>query len=160
MKIGVVSDTHSLDLPRQMLEDFKNVDFIIHAGDFCSVADLQKFLKIKEVKAVYGNMDESQLRQRLPRRQIILCGAFSIGVFHGEGSPRNILETVKAEFKNDPVNAVIFGHSHQPFNEEIDGVLYFNPGSPNDAIRAPYRSYGLLFVSQEKITGQIIKVKD
>ena len=159
MKIGVVSDTHSLDLPRQMLEEFKNVDFIIHAGDFCSAPDLQKLTKIKEVKAVYGNMDDGSIRKKLSRRQIIPCGKFTIGVFHGEGAPQHILATVQKEFKDEKVDVVIFGHSHQPFNEEIKGVLYFNTGSPNDYVRAPYPSYGILDVGETKITGQIVKVR-
>ena len=49
MKIGVVADTHSLALPKQMLDDFKNVDLIIHAGDFCSMKVIEKLKKIKEV---------------------------------------------------------------------------------------------------------------
>lgn len=158
MKIGVVSDTHSLELPQGMLDDFKKVDFIIHAGDFCSLDILNKFKKIKDVKGVYGNMDNQEIRQALPRQQVISCGKFSIGVFHGEGAPKVLLEKVQSEFKNTKVDAVIFGHSHQPLNEVINGVLYFNPGSPNDTIYAPYRSYGILKVN-DKITGRIIKIK-
>ena len=158
MKIGIVSDTHSLELPAQMLEDFKRVDFIIHAGDFCSADVLAVFKKIKDVKAVYGNMDPPELRKILPRRQIIPCGKFSIGLFHGEGNPQAIVEAVKKEFKGIRVDAVIFGHSHQPMNEQIDGVLFFNPGSPNDTVRAPFCSYGVLTING-KISGKIIKVK-
>ena len=158
MKIGIVSDTHSLKLPAQMLEDFQGVDFIIHAGDFCSMDVLDAFKKIKDVKAVYGNMDPPELRKILPRRQIIPCGKFSIGLFHGEGSPQTIVEAVKKEFKDVRLDAVIFGHSHQPMNKQIGGVLFFNPGSPNDTVRAPFCSYGILTISGE-ISGKIIKVR-
>ena len=158
MKIGVVSDTHSQELPSQMMEDFKKVDFIIHAGDFCSLDVLESFKRLKELKAVYGNMDGSELRRLLPRKQIIQCGQFSIGLFHGEGSPKVLLEGVKNEFKDSKVDAVIFGHSHQPMNEKREGILYFNPGSPNDTVYAPYRSYGILEIN-DKITGKIIEVK-
>ena len=57
------------------------------------------------------------------------------------------------------MDCVIFGHSHQPFNETIDHVLYFNPGSPNDIISAPYCSYGILEVTDKKIVAKLIKVK-
>ena len=159
MKIGVVSDTHAHPLPAQMLEDFKKVDFIIHAGDSCSLETLEALKKIKDVKAVWGNMDGLEIRSLLPRHQVIKCGNFSIGVFHGVGAPQGLLEKVRAEFKNTKVNAIVFGHSHQPMNEEIDGVLYFNPGSPNDSVFAPYRSYGILEING-KITGKIIKIKE
>lgn len=158
MKIGVVADTHSQELPNQMMEDFKNVNFIIHAGDFCSLDVLENFKKVKELKAVYGNMDYPQIRRLLPRKQIIQCGQFSIGLFHGEGSPHALLEKVKGEFKDSKVDVIIFGHSHQPMNEKKEGVLYFNPGSPNDTVYASYRSYGILEINDE-ITGKIIKVK-
>ena len=159
MKIGVVADTHSQKLPKQMLDDFKKVDFIIHAGDFCTSEDLSKLAKLKEVKAVYGNMDDMSIRKKFPRRQIFSCGEFFIGVFHGEGPPKNLFEVVKAEFKNEKVNVIVFGHSHQPLNEISQGVLYFNPGSPNDLVFAPYRSYGILEITDDKIKGKIIKVK-
>ena len=158
MKIGVVSDTHSQELPSQMMEDFKKVDFIIHAGDLCSLDILEQLQKIKEVKAVWGNMDGGEIRQVLPRQQLIKCDKFTIGVFHGEGTPQGLLDKVKSEFKSSKVDMVIFGHSHQPMNEKIDGVLYFNPGSPNDLVFAPYRSYGILEIT-DKISGKIVKVK-
>lgn len=159
MRIGVVSDTHSLELPRLMLKDFKSVDLIIHAGDFCDTADYEALAQIKEVKAVYGNMDTAAIRKLLPRRQIIKLGAFSVGLFHGEGPPKTILEKVKAEFQDDKVDMVIFGHSHQPFNQKIGNVRYFNPGSPNDTIFAPYCSYGIIEVANKDFSVNHVNIK-
>ena len=158
MKIGVVSDTHSHIVPQQILDDFKNVDLIVHAGDFCSTADLKIFSKIKEVRAVFGNMDGLEIRRILPERDIFEADGLKIGLYHGHGSSEKILDFVKTEFKRDKVDIVIFGHSHQPFNEEINNVLYFNPGSPSDIVRAPYCSYGILEISDGKASGKIIKV--
>ncbi|MCH8271689.1 MAG: metallophosphoesterase family protein, partial [Candidatus Marinimicrobia bacterium] len=70
MKIGVVSDTHSHHIPTQLLDDFRKVDLIIHAGDFCSIADLKFFQRIKKVRGVFGNMDGLEIRQVLPERDI------------------------------------------------------------------------------------------
>ena len=160
MKIGVVSDTHSHIVPQQMLDDFKDVDLIIHAGDFCSVADLKIFTKIGKVRAVFGNMDGLELRQMLPEREIFEVEGLRIGLYHGHGSVEKILDIIKNEFKKDKVNIVIFGHSHHPLNETIDNVLYFNPGSPTDIVRAPYNSYGILEIKNGKVSGKIIKVKN
>jgi len=159
MKIGVVSDTHSRAIPRQLFDDFKDVDLIIHAGDFCTQEDLKKFTSLKEVKAVYGNMDESKLCAKLPEKSIFEWNGFSIGLFHGEGPPQKVINFVKERFKKDKVDVIVFGHSHQAFNEVIDGTLYFNPGSPNDTIFAPFCSYGILKVKDRRIVGEIIKVK-
>ena len=159
MRIGVVSDTHSNGLPEQMLKDFKNVDLIIHAGDFCSLNDWEQLAKIKEVKAVWGNMDQEKIRKKFPRRQIFNLEACAIGLFHGEGPPDQLLDVVKREFQNEHVDIVIFGHSHPPLKRTVDGVLYFNPGSPNDRVFAPYPSYGMIEIKQGQIQAKIIKLK-
>jgi len=159
MRIGVVSDTHSLDIPRQLLEDFKNTDFIIHAGDFCAKEDLEILKRVKEVKGVYGNMDGSDIRQVFSRREVFELEGVRIGLFHGEGPVQGLLDLVKDEFKDDAVDIIIFGHAHQPMNETIDNILYFNPGSPSDKVFAPYCSYGILELRDGKIKSEIIKVK-
>lgn len=159
MKIGVVSDTHSLDIPKQMLDDFKKVDFIVHAGDFCTVKELLLLKKIKEVKAVYGNMDDAQLQKMLPQKVIFKCEEFSIGLVHSFGTPKDTLKNAVKEFSLSKVDIVIFGHSHQPYQEISNKVLYFNPGSPNDIVRAPYCSYGILEIKDHQIIPKIIKVK-
>jgi len=159
MKIGVVSDTHSRELPQQMINDFKDVDVIIHAGDFCSLQDYHQLAATQEVKAVYGNMDEPDIRELFPRKQILKFEDCLIGLFHGEGPPNRLLERVKEEFNNEQVHVVIFGHSHLPCNEKSEDVLYFNPGSPNDTLFAPYCSYGILNINKDQIKAKIIKVK-
>ncbi len=160
IRIGVVADTHSRQLPAMMLKDFKSVDLIIHAGDFCELEDYQAFANIKEVKGVYGNMDSSAVRKILPRRQVFKIGAFQVGLFHGEGPPKTVLEKVKEEFAKDKVDIVIFGHSHQPYNQREGNVLYFNPGSPNDPVFAPYFSYGILEIANKDFSAKHIKIKE
>lgn len=159
MRIGVLADTHSLDIPSPVLEDFKKTDLIIHAGDFCSVKDLELLRRIKGVRGVYGNMDGADIRQVFPRREMLKLEGVTIGIFHGEGAPERLLEVVQNEFKGENVQAVVFGHSHQPLNRVINQVLYFNPGSPNDLVFAPYRSYGILEIQSGRIQGKIIKLK-
>lgn len=159
MKIGVVSDTHSLEVPQQLWDDFQHMDLIIHAGDFCTMEDFKAFSRVKELKAVCGNMDGDDLRRVLPRRQVFQVEGVTIGVFHGMGAPEGVRDVLRDEFKNDKVDAIVFGHTHQPFHQVIDNVLYFNPGSPSDLAFAPYRSYGILEVKAGQISGKIIRVK-
>ncbi len=109
--------------------------------------------------AVYGNMDDAPLRSLLPKSQVIECGSFAIGLFHGAGHPDHLLDCVKEEFKGQKVDAIVFGHSHQPMNEKINGILFFNPGSATDIVFAPYRSYGILNISTN-IQGRIINIDD
>ena len=140
------------------MDDFQSVDLIIHAGDFCTIADLKIFKKLKKTYAVFGNMDGLELRQVLPERDIFEVEGKRIGLYHGHGAPDRVLDFVKAEFKHEGVDIVIFGHSHHAINKTIDNVLYFNPGSPTDVVRAPYCSYGILEIKNGNVISQIIKV--
>ena len=159
MKIGVTSDTHDRGLPQQMLDDFQDVDLIIHAGDACSFDDIDNLKKISEVIVVFGNMDEMQLRENYNEKLIIEKEGVFIGIFHGRGPAKRVLDYVIEEFKDDKVDVVVFGHSHCALKEVVDGVLYFNPGSPNDKFCAPYCSYGILEIHDGKAEAEIVKVE-
>ena len=159
MKIAVMSDTHSRELPRQLLDEISHVDLIVHVGDFCLLRDYLDLKKLKDVKAVCGNMDDVDLCRELPAQTTFTCGKKTIGLFHGEGQGNAVLPKVQAKFKGKKVDAVVFGHSHYPFNEEINGILYFNPGSPTDKAFAPYCSYGILEIDDSGIKGRIVKVE-
>ena len=103
-------------------------------------------------------MDDQALKKKLPLRELLLLDGVTIGVCHGHLGGRDALTNAKLQFINDPVRVVIFGHSHQALNEIIDGVLYFNPGSPNDVIKARYFSCGMLTISNNKVSAEIIKL--
>ena len=158
MTIGVISDTHSLLIPPQVLKAFAKLDLIIHAGDLCDGGVLKQLGALAELRAVQGNMDDMALKKKLPMRDIITAQGVRIGVAHGHGPQREALLNAKAAFGDTEVDMVIFGHSHQAFHETIDGVIYFNPGSPNDTVRAPFCSYGLIKVKNGKIDAQIVKI--
>jgi putative phosphoesterase len=159
MKIIVISDTHSAVLPKVLQQAISGAELVIHAGDLCDMGVLESLKGAKDVKAVYGNMDGPELRKVLPRSMVISCDSARIGVFHGEGDPAHLLERVKGLFKDQALSAVVFGHSHEPMNAVIDGVLYFNPGSPTDSVRSPYLSYGILEVKGGQVKGRIVKIK-
>ena len=162
MKIGVISDTHIPDkaeeIPHEILQAFKNVDMIIHAGDLVNIKVLEELkATCNNVKAVYGNMDDEKIKSALPQKIIFKAGKYSIGVTHGLGAPQNLLDNISQAFKNDRVDIIIFGHAHSPFNETKNGTLYFNPGSPTDKMFTPYNSYGIIEVN-DKIHARIIKI--
>lgn len=176
MKIGVLSDTHLTaaagnflgsvkqkirnkltleDLRAIVAEHFRGVELIIHAGDFVETAVADMLREFAPLEAVHGNMDPSDVERAFPAMRIVEIGRFNIGVTHGDGAPQGIIERVGEKFTG--VDAIVFGHSHQPVNEVRDGVLFFNPGSPTDRIFAPYNSIGLLEIG-DTISGQIIRL--
>ncbi len=162
MKIGVISDTHisdrEKDIPQQVLDAFKKVDMVIHAGDLVDLKVLDKLKSVcKDVRAVWGNMDPYEVRKDLPEKQIIEAGKYRIGVAHGYGPPNKIIDLVTEIFKKDNVDIIIFGHSHAAFNEKRGNTLYLNPGSPTDKMFSPWNSYGIIEING-KIEAKIIKI--
>ena len=162
MRIGVISDTHipdrAKDIPKKILEDFAGVDMIIHVGDLVDLSVLKKLKSIcANTLAVWGNMDPAQVRSQLPEKEVIKVGKFKIGIMHGYGAPANLISLLGSVFKDDNVDVIIFGHSHNGVNEKREGVLFFNPGSATDKVFAEYNSYGIIEINDE-IEAKIIKI--
>jgi 3',5'-cyclic AMP phosphodiesterase CpdA len=69
--IGLISDTHiptrADKLPEKVSEIFKDVDFIIHSGDFVSLSVAEELEKIAPLYAVQGNMDFQEIREKYPK---------------------------------------------------------------------------------------------
>jgi len=105
-------------------------------------------------------MDDSDLKKMLPHKDIFECEGIRIGLTHSYGAPFETQDNAFKEFEKGEVDMIIHGHSHLPYQDKVQGVFMFNPGSPNDHIRAPYCSYGIIEIDQGKIIPRIIKVKD
>jgi putative phosphoesterase len=156
VRVGILADTHCAagDDPapyrRLLAGPFAGVQLVLHAGD---VGDLDwlagEALPGVELRAVAGNCDEPG--PRLPAKRIVETAGRRIGLIHGWGAPTGIVERVAAAFAGDGVDAVVFGHTHQPSLETICGVAYFNPGSPT-CPRGSEPSAGLLTVAEGRLT--------
>jgi putative phosphoesterase len=160
MKIGVISDTHINNphklLPNEVFQAFQGVDFILHAGDILIEEVLIQLEAIAPVYAVAGNNDGHPLYQKLGMRRLITAGSKRIGLTHGDGRTRTYMNAY-GEFMEDNVDCIVYGHSHIPHNEVINGILFFNPGSATQRRFQPKHSLGILYVNH-KITGEIIYI--
>jgi putative phosphoesterase len=157
MKIGVLSDTHlhspSSDLIEVSTFWFKEVDFILHAGDLVTL-DVLKAFGDKKVVAVRGNMDLPEVTRKFNLKEVVELGGFRIGLIHGWGAPRGLEEKIRKEF--DKVDAIVYGHTHQAANHVREGVLFFNPGAFKTSYHGE-RSIGILTIGQT-VSGEIIPV--
>lgn len=161
-KIAVISDTHVPDrfdaLREQVFDEFQGVDLVLHAGDATDFSVIQDLRGIAEVIAVYGNMCNNSMRDEVPFKCIIHVGNFKIGLIHGHGfSPHALQKSLLEEFKRDGFtpDCIVYGHTHIPQNEIIDGVLFFNPGAGNPPTNGLPTSVGFLDIDSV-ITGQIV----
>lgn len=158
MRIGVISDTHIRSsaklLPKIIFEVFDGVDIILHAGDILIDEVVIELEAIAPVYAVAGNNDSYEMLDKYGTRKIITANGKRIGLTHGTSRGGTCMNAY-AEFSKDNVDCVVYGHSHKPHNEIINGILFFNPGSPTSRRFEPRYSLGILHVEKD-ITGEII----
>jgi len=117
-RIGVLSDTHGLLRP-EVLSSLSGCDAIIHGGDINKPEILEQLEKIAPVYVVRGNNDK-EWAEHLPITltfQIEQCRFFLV---HNK-------KQVPGDLTG--IDAVIFGHSHKYFAQELEGRLWLNPGS-------------------------------
>lgn len=204
-RIGVVADTHCPEflerLPPRVFEVLDGMDLILHAGDIVSEATLEELRRLAPVEAVRGDHDRSL--PELPVSREIEVEGKRIVVVHGHRShwleePNTLLWTLSLGYfrphrdlpralrrRFPSADAIVYGHTHQPHAETIDGILVFNPGAVHQwnhvtaerrltqrpgwfewcwlqvarhMRRAPRPSVGILEVGESGIVPQVIEL--
>jgi putative phosphoesterase len=146
--VGVISDTHGLLRPAA-LAALAGVERIVHAGDIGSPAVLAGLAQVAPVTAVRGNNDREAWAIEIPETEVVEIGGVALYVLHD-------LHELDLDPRAAGFAAVIAGHSHQPRQEERDGVLYFNPGSAGPRrFRLPI-SVGRLTVERGRVRGALM----
>ena len=152
---------HARALPAALRNGLCDVDVIVHCGDMVDAMAIPLFEAIAPLEAVAGNNDPSDLQHRFGKRKVLRFGDVRIGVVHGhDGVGRSTLARAQNAFKDEAVDAILFGHSHVPYCERHDGVLLFNPGSPTDRRRQREFSYGIIRVDGRTLVPQLIYYPD
>jgi putative phosphoesterase len=123
-RIGIISDTHGRVHPA-IAEVFANVDHIVHAGDIGGEHVLEALRGLAPLTSVDGNNDDATGEEILR----VKLGTLRILLTHILPRPRELAARVVASLREKPADLVVFGHSHLPHNEVVDGVRYFNPAS-------------------------------
>ena len=145
--VGVISDTHGLLRP-EAVAALAGVERIIHAGDIGERAVLDALGRLAPVSAVRGNNDRGGWARDIPETEVVEIAGVALYVLHD-------LHELDLDPRAAGFAAVIAGHSHQPRQEQRDGVLYFNPGSAGPRrFRLPV-SIGRLTVERGRVTGTL-----
>src|SRR5438046_7825991 len=124
MRIGVISDTHDFFDPRINLL-FQGVSHILHGGDIGLPRILLELEEIAPVTAVAGNTDDATFNY--PETNVIELAGYKF-LIHHIVAPHNPSEVVRRAVARHRPNVVVFGHTHKPFSEKLEKILYFNPG--------------------------------
>ena len=161
MLIAVISDTHlprgERQLPEACLDRLRAADLIIHGGDFMTASTYAEFELIgPPLLGVHGNMDDDELRSRLPKERTVEAEGVSIAMIHNGGPAAGRLARMRNRFPE--ADAVVFGHSHMPLHEEEHGFQIFNPGSPTERRKAPAHTMGLARVEDGALEFELVVV--
>lgn len=124
MRIGVIADTHGLVNPG-IIDAFRGVDGIVHAGDIGGAHVVDALQKIAPVASVRGNNDDADGEEI---RRVEIDG-LRILLTHILPRPHELARRVADSMRKSPADIVIFGHSHLPHDEIVGGVRFFNPAS-------------------------------
>ena len=180
MKIGLIGDTHvpglSPVLSARIEAAFSGLDIILHVGDICELYVLKEFQeKYTLTMAVAGESDSDEVRHYVDEKRIVTFGERRIGMIHGhqfDAQHSGVLNGLRrlfrlrpsvaaieafllSQFADDQVDAIVYGHTHQPYAGMHGNILLFNPGA---AVAAPglRPSVGILNVGTRNITGKVV----
>ncbi|TWP24897.1 metallophosphoesterase [Apibacter muscae] len=130
-KILLLSDTHSY-IDDKILDYASQADEVWHAGDIgdVNVSDALKKVSLS-FKAVYGNIDGSEIRKEFPLNHRFMCESIDVWMTHIGGYPGKYAPVVKDQIKDNPPKLFICGHSHilKVMNDKKFNLLHMNPGA-------------------------------
>lgn len=125
MKLLVMSDTHGdEDIIKIVRDRHPNMDVVVHCGD--SELPFQHPYLV-DVKKVRGNCDGDK---SFPNEIQFEQDGFRFFATHGHlFNVKSTLMNLYYRAKELEADIVFFGHSHLLGIEEIDNILFINPGS-------------------------------
>ena len=151
----VLSDTHAReepDLTPAIREALTTSDGLIHAGDFVREPVLDAFeAMVPTVYAVYGNVDDDGIRDRLQRARLLDHLGFTILVVHTVRGGQTGLATFGRQNNAD---LVISGHTHTPGYTWTGEIGLLNPGSHSQP-RGNRPAFATLSVEDNRLQGTL-----
>ncbi|MGB8376680.1 MAG: metallophosphoesterase family protein [Salegentibacter sp.] len=129
-KILLLSDTHGY-IDERILHYAGEADEIWHAGDIGTTAVSDELKELKPLKAVYGNIDGTEIRKEFPLHQRFMCEKVDVWITHIGGYPKKYSPAIREEIRKNPPKLFISGHSHilKVMNDSQLDLLHMNPGA-------------------------------
>lgn len=158
IRLGVIADTHGL-FDSTIVRHFYGVNRIIHAGDIGSRSVIELLETIAPVTAVSGNVDAYE-ESGFPTEATIQLNGFHIAIRHVVFEAGKLTKEGRSFLDRTRPGICIFGHTHQPRNERLDGTLLFNPGSAGPKRFKLQRALGLLTIGEDKVSAYHVALAD
>lgn len=129
-RIGILSDTHGYWDDKYLIH-FADCDEIWHAGDIGSESISNRLADFLPLRAVYGNIDGSVLRQKFSEALRFKIEDCEVLIKHIGGYPGRYDASIRKQLYERPPRLFISGHSHilkVMFDKTLD-CLHINPGA-------------------------------
>lgn len=122
MKLVVMSDSHGNDENvMKVIEANKDADYFYHLGDLCSSC-----FSYPKMSVIKGNNDYEDY----PKKIVASFYKWNILMIHSDRIYGfNRLEALKNLGKKENCQIVLYGHTHIPSDDTVDGIRLLNPGS-------------------------------
>ena len=129
-KILLLSDTHSY-IDDRILKYATEADEIWHAGDIGEIKVADELQAIKPLRAVYGNIDDAEVRGEFPLNNIFIVDGVKVVMTHIGGYPGRYNARVKELLIHEKPKLYICGHSHilKVMHDKKLNLLHMNPGA-------------------------------
>ena len=109
----------------------KQADEVWHAGDIGSTQVSDQIKALKPLRAVYGNVDNKELRAEFPLDQSFNADGIEVFMTHIGGYPGRYTARVREVLTQKKPDLYICGHSHilkVQRDTKLD-LLHMNPGA-------------------------------
>ena len=119
------------ELDEKLLKYVKQADQVWHAGDIGDLSVTDTLKALKPLYAVYGNIDNSQIREEFTEYLKFKCEDVNVWITHIGGYPPKYNHRVYDELKRNPPDIFITGHSHilKIMPDKALNLLHINPGA-------------------------------
>jgi putative phosphoesterase len=126
----LLSDTHSY-MDERILEFASHADEIWHAGDIGDLKVTDELTKKAPVRAVYGNIDNAEIRREFPLNNRFEVEGVDVLMTHIGGYPGKYSPAIRDEIYSNPPKLFICGHSHilKVMPDRKLNLLHMNPGA-------------------------------
>jgi len=130
IKILLLSDTHGY-IDDDILKYVKQADEVWHAGDIGDLRVTDAIKKLKPLKGVFGNIDDTNIRVEFPENNRFMCEDVDVWITHIGGYPCAYNMMIRDEIRLHPPKLFICGHSHilKVMPDKKLGLLHMNPGA-------------------------------
>lgn len=129
-KILIISDTHN-HLDDKVIKYINQADEVWHGGDIGTYEVCKQIEKLKPLKAVWGNIDGTDLRKTYDEHLIFKCEEVKVYMTHIGGYPNKYNPKTRAIILKEQPNLFICGHSHilKVMFDKAYNLLHINPGA-------------------------------